>query len=1096
MRFLFPRIACASESKSSPFPLTAALLCLISGIAFAQQSTVQGLVTDSSGAAAPGAVVTITNVGTRATQTTQSNSTGFYTVPFLPPGTYSIRAELSGFAPQTRNNVKVDVNAIVRTDFKLEVGAVEQAISVSAAAALLNTETTSVGQVIDNTRVVELPLNGRNYLQLAQLTNGVAPTSGSRTESKGSFSALGARAYQMNVLLDGVDNNSRAEGGQLGYEAQAVTPSVDAVQEFKVVTNNNSAEYGYRMGGTVVVQTKSGGNEFHGSAYEFLRNDVTAANNFFANKAGQPRGIYKRNQFGGTLGGRIIKDRTFFFGSYEGTRERVGRNFTSTVPTPARLSGVFTDSDARPIYDPATTRNVAGRWVRDLFPNATVPSSRFDPIVKQVLGWYPTPNQPGNVNNYFFAPSAASDTDQYDFRLDHTLSNAHRAFFRYSRRDLRNLDPGSLPLPGDGGQWQTASVLGNSYVGNLTSVLSTSMSNEFRFGLTTADSLLDFPWDYNYNEQLGIKGIPPMGKANDHGGVLFAISGYRSLGSRAFWPNDNDMKVYHLADHLTRVQGRHLLKMGVEYRQEAGLRNAGRYARGQMSFNADFSQDPNNRARTGDALVDFLLGSASGGNFGSTSGIAPRTKNLSFYFQDDWKFNNRLTLNLGLRWDRLGRTSFANLDEFPVGRFVLGPPGTTDFTLLRPKNSRDNGTQEDNNNFAPRIGIAYQATRSTVVRTGYGLFFAVADSAAQVAAWDNGPPDFSEFTFPTDRLVQPALVVSNGFPPGLLPATQVQRNVAIRNVAVDVWPSQYSHQWFFDLQQQIPFDAVVTISYLGTTTRQMVGNRNLNAVTQPGPGTIVARRPYPFFSSITVRHPGFNANYNAFAAKAEKRFSKGLTFLAAYTWSHNIDDGAGTLEDGVGTFRNSNEIRWDRANSEYDRRHNFVGSFVYDLPFGKGRTYGAGWNSLTNALLGGWQIGAILSLRTGEYYSATVSGDPNNAEGTDYADRIRDGNLSGGERTIDRWFDVSAFQVPVGYVWGNAGRNILLGPRDFSLDTKFGKNFYFAEKYRLEFRAEMFNFTNTPSFGLPASVINNPGVGTITSASAPRRIQFALKLVF
>ena len=1077
------------------------LVFLVAGFVttcFGQSAQITGRVTDASDAVIPEVDVTVTNVDTGIRRETVTNEAGYYTVPLLPRGNYRVNVRMAGFRPVIRTGITLDVDQVARIDFVLEIGEVEQTIEVSGAAALLDTETTTVGQIIDNTRIVELPLNGRNYLQLAQLTTGIAPTRGSRTADKGSFSAMGARAYQMNVVLDGVDNNSRAEGGQLGYEAQAVTPSVDAVQEFKVVTNNNSAEYGYRMGGTVVVQTKSGTNAFHGSAYEFLRNDKTAANNFFANRAGAEKQVYKRNQFGGTFGGRIIKDKTFFFGSYEGTRERIGQNATATVPTAARRSGVFSDPDAKPIFDPFTTRKVGSKWIRDPFPGATVPADRFEPIAVKALSWYPLPNLPGATNNHFFSPVETADTDQYDARLDHNFNDSHRAFFRYSHRDFRQLNPGSLPLPADGGLWQTADVIADSYVANWNAVLSPLMNNEFRFGFTRMDSLLDFPWDYNYNEELGIKGVPPMGHANDHGGTLFALTGYANLGSRAYWPNDNDMSVYHISNQFTRVHGRHFFKAGGEFRHEITLRDAGRFARGQMQFNASFSQDPNNRGNTGDGLADFLVGYASGGNLGSTSSVRPLTKNLAFYFQDDWKVSKRLTLNLGARWDRIGKASFTQLDRHPVGHFVLGPPGTTEFQLLRPKGPGDSGLREDNNNFAPRVGIAFQATDSTVIRTGYGVFYGAPDSSTQVAGWDNGPPDFSEFSFPTDRLVQPGLILSAGFPGGLLPAKEVQKNVTIRTVVTDLIPNQYAHQWFFDIQRRLPFDMVGTLSYLGSSTRQMIWNRNMNAVTDPGPGSIASRRPWPFFSGITIRHPGGDANYNAFAAKGEKRFSKGLTFLASYTWSHNIDDGAGTLSDGTagGGWRNSNQIGWDRANSAYDRRHIFSGSFVYDLPFGKGRQWGAGWSPAANAVLGGWQLGGILTLRSGEYFTPIISGNPNNADGEDYANRIGDGNLSRSERTIDRWFDVGAFEVPTGYVWGNSGRNVLIGPPDHWMDLKIGKNFRFAENYRLEFRAEMFNFTNTPSFGNPGSTINSPAAGKITSASAARRIQFGLKLVF
>jgi outer membrane receptor protein involved in Fe transport len=1060
---------------------------------FAQQSTVQGVVTDSSGALIPGVEITVINTGTGVASTTRTNAQGFFSVPFLIPGVYEVRAAAQGFASQTRRNLQLDVNMTARSDFALDVGAVAETIEVSAAAALLNTETTTVGQVIDNRRIVELPLNGRNYLELAQLTTGVVPGRGSRTGDKGNFSALGSRTYQTNILLDGVDNNARASGGQLGFEAQNVTPSVDAVQEFKVVTNNNSAEYGFRMGATVIVQTKSGSNDLHGSAYEFFRNDKLDATNFFANRSGAEKPVFKRNQFGGTLGGRLIKDRTFFFGSYEGTRLRRGESSISTVPTAARRGGDFSDSDALPIFDPATTRREGNRDVRTRFPGNIIPPSRFDPVAKKAIDLYPLPNLPGEVNNYFFAGSFASDTDQYDGRLDHNFNQNHRAFFRYSRRDFAETDPGPLPLPADGGQWTVTDLVSNSYVGNWSAVLSPTVSNELRIGVTDTNSVLDIPWTENLNSSLGITGIPDLGDDNARGSTRFVPTGYSEVGARSFWPNRNNLNLFQIGDHFMKVQGRHVLKTGFEFRHERIFRRAARYARGVMSFNRSFTQDPTSRGNTGDGLADLLLGLASGGNLGNQNGENAITRNYSWYVQDDWKLTNRLTLNLGLRWDRFGPPSFR---DTPVSRFEFDFAAGT-YSIVRPDSEGDCGCEQDNNNFAPRVGLAFQLTPKTVLRSGFGMFYGQPDSISHDGdgRFYNQPPDFTELGFPTDRLYEPALVVSSGFPPGLLPTTEIQQNVTAKTALVYM-PAQYTSQWFFDVQRELPLSTVVTLSYIGSSSKHMVWTRNLNQPLTPAAGAIQQRRPLPFFNAINLRDPGGNANYNAFAVKAEKRFSSGFTFLTSYTWSHAIDDGAGTLDDGVGSRRDHYNIALDRGNSQYDMRHNFVGSFVYDLPFGKGRAFGANWHPVMNAVLGGWQLGGILFLRSGEAFSVTVSGDPANMGTTNYPNRIGEGTLPSSERSIDMWFDTSAFLMPAQYTIGNSGRNILYGPGYRSMDLKIGKNWALRENMRLEYRLEMFNWTNTPNFGNPNGTLNNTQVGRITSASDPRRIQMGMKLVF
>ena len=1061
--------------------------------AWPQQSTIQGIVTDKSEAAVPGARVTVINTATAISQSVVTNEQGFYSVPFLIPGTYSIKVEARGFSATTLSNVPVDVGATVRADVVLEVGKVETTVEISAAAALLNSETTIVGQVIDNRQVVELPLDSRNYLELAMLTPGAAPAEDARSSGAGAFTAAGSKAYHVNITLDGVDNASRTTGGQMGWEAQAVTPSIDALQEFRVVTNNNSAEFGFRMGGTVQVQTKSGTNQYRGTLYEFLRNDKLAANNFFANRAGSAKTPYKRNQFGGTLGGRIIRDKTFFFASFEGRRGRIGEVNTSTVPLPAAKRGDFNGQGLLPIYDPASTRQEGTRWVRDPYPGNVIPRSQFDPVGSKVASWFPDPTMPGLTRNFFYSPVNIADNDQYDGRLDHVFSGSHRGFLRYSRRDYRNLDPGPLPLPADGGMWTTVDLLATSYVANFNSVLSPTFNNEFRFGFTRADSLMDIPWTLN-NKDLGMLSLPDFGRDNDHGVTRFVATNYTDLGSRSFWPNTNFQDVYHISEQVVSIRGRHFVKAGFEFRKERIYRRAARYARGVMNFNGSFTQDPNNRGRTGDSLADMLLGMTNNGTLSNIQGEDIRTRNYALYLQDDIKLLPRLTLNLGVRWDRFGIPSFGSLQKLPVNRIILGPPGSSDVQILRPKDEHDCGGRHANKNFAPRLGFAYQLRRTTVIRSGFGIYYGANEIASNSAVWRSGPPDYAEFTFQTpDRLLQPGLIVSRGFPTDLFPVTTVARNLSIQT-SPTYRPTQYAMQWFFDIQRQLPQNVLLTVSYIGAGSRQGQWNRNLNAVGA-GAGSIASRRPWPYFNDINYYQSGGNTSYNGLAVKAERRFSRGLTFLTSYTWSHMLDDGAGALGEG-GTWRNPHEIRWDRASANYDRRHNLVSSFVYNLPFGRREKWGRSWNRVVDGALGGWQLGGILTFRSGRLFSVTVSGNPANSDGTNYADRLRHGALPADQRSIDRWFDLTAFAVPAQYTYGNGGRNILSSPRFSNQDLKISKNFRVRERTRAELRLEMFNFTNHPNFGKPNSVLQNVEAGKINSASSPRIIQLGVRLSY
>jgi hypothetical protein len=1074
------------------------LLCL-AGSLLGQEASIRGVVTDPAQAMVPGVSVTITNVATGVAHTVQTNDEGFYVVPFLTPGAYRAEASKSGFAAVVKSGINLDVGQAARLDFTLEVGAVSQTVEVSAAATLIDSQSSVVGQVIGNKSIVELPLNGRNYLELAQLTAGVAPARDSRSGGAGAFASVGQHGAQTNISLDGVDNSSRLSGGMLGNQAQIVTPSIDAVQEFKVVTNNNSAEYGFRMGGTVLVTTKPGTNDLHGSLYEFLRNDKLDGANFFA--VGRPKPSYRHNQFGGTIGGPILRNRTFVFGSYEGLRVRQGLSRLTTVPGDAVRRGEFPAT--RTIYDWTTTSEAGpGRFVRQPFANNQIPASRVDPITRKVIDLYPMPNLPGLVNNHFFSPSQQNRSDQVDMRLDHLFTQNHRSFVRWSRREFDIVTPGNLPLPADSG-WQTTSMLAHNVAGNLNSVLSPSINNEFRVGVITSDGAFDLPWKDRLD--LGIPGIPDFGDANARGLPRFQPTGYAQIGSPSFWPNNNDLNVFQITDQLLVIRGRHVLKFGFDFRRENLFRRAARFARGFFNFNGAFSQDPQNRGRTGDAMADFLLGVSTTSTLGNPNGETAVTHNYAGFIQNDWRVTPRLTLNLGVRWEMFGPPSFKNLEETPVSIFKFAY-GSQDYQILRPKDESDCGCERDLNNFAPRIGLAYQVTPRMVVRSGFGVMYGQPDSISFFgdARFQNLPPEFTEITFPTDSLRQPSRIVSQGFPAGLFPATSVLEDVFV-NTADRFIPTQYSMQWFTDIQHELPKDAVLTLSYIGSGTRQLTQLRNLNQPLTPGPGSVKSRSPWPYFGWIMYRQAIGNASYQALTAKVEKRYSQGLSLLAAYTWAHSIDNAVEALNTAGGQeLQDSYDLKRHRANSSFDIRHSFVASPVYDLPFGKGRTW-LNTSGPVDWILGGWQISGILQLRSGPPFTPLVSVDISNTGTTNptggtsnqnHPDRIRNGELPASERSIDRWFDVSAFAIPANYTYGNSGRNILRGPNFRNLDFKIGKNFNIREGKRLEFRCELFNATNTPHFALPAPNVNLATAGRITAAGAPRHIQFGLKFVY
>jgi len=1083
--------------------LALVLLGIASGSAlFGQNSTIQGLVKDGSDSLIPGAAVTITNIETGLRREISTNESGFYSVPTLPVGRYKLTAGMKGFSTAEVEEVKVDVAQVARVDFTLTPGAVTESIRVEATAAMLDSETATVGQVIDNKRIVELPLNGRNYLELARLTAGTAPARGSRPGSEGVFSAGGQHGYQVQVNIDGVDNSATYSGGPIGFEAQAVKPSVDAVGEFRVVTNNLSAEFGNRMGGHVFVNIKSGTNQFHGTAFEFLRNSELDGTNFFANRNGSAKPAYKQNQFGGTVGGPIRKDKTFFFASYEGTRTRLGRSFVSTVPIDEIREGNF--NRIRPIFDPATTVGTAASFTRQQFPNNIIPRNRWDPLFPKLLALYPRPTDNSRIaNNFFYSPSESNDVDVLDLKGDHNINDSNRISVRFSKRARDRFEPGPLPMPADGALATTTVIRTNSIAASWNSTLNASMANEVRFGFTDFPTRFDVPYDKPLFDEYGIKGIPKttFATSNDHGLSRFSPAGYAELGTRSFWPNINNMRTYQFNETLYHNFGKHNIRYGGEFRHENVFRNAARFARGQFAFGREFTANPANRGATGDGMAEFMLGLASGGTIGNETGENLMAKTIAGFVQDDWKITPRLTLNLGVRYDIFYAPTAPDslVSSFELDFANVG--ANARLKQIRPKDGGDCLCENDLNNFAPRIGLAWKATQKTVIRAGVGVIYARADALqTQWARFQNQSPDFIEIGFGTIDRINPRLTLSGGFPAVTLPATEIPGPNSIGITAPSKYlPTQYSQQWFADIQRELPFDTLFTIGYNGNGTRQMLADVNyaIPFNIEPSPIPIANRRLWPFYNNVSRPQAVGNLSYNGMIVKVEKRFSKGLTFLSSYTWSHAIDnsDEAGNSDGGGAGLK-----PWDRSLNRgpalTDVRHNYILSTTWEVPVGRKRAVLGDINRFADLLVGGWQLSGIFSRTSGLPFTVSTSGGITNAGGADRPNRLRDGALPASERTIDRWFDVSAFAVQPQFTYGNSGRNILNGPTLTNLDLSVGKTFTVTERVRLQFRAEAFNATNTPFFGLPGANITGAGVGQITSAGEPRRVQFGLKLLF
>ena len=1091
------------------------LLPLVLGAALlpAQNSAIQGVVTDASSSVVPNATVTITNLDTAVASRATTNTQGLYLFPLLNPGRFKVECSAQGFASQQMPEVRLEVGQTALLDFELKPGALVETINVSASAILINSETSEVGQVIDSKRILEMPLNGRNYLQLALFTAGVQPGggigTGARGRDEGQFSAVGLQMAQNNVLLDGNDNSSRTSGGPLGFEAQQVKPPVDAVAEFKVVTNNMSAEYGYRSGAKVIVSTKSGSNDFHGSAYEFLRNEKLDGTNFFANRSGARKPTYRQNQYGATLGGPVIKNRTFFFGSYQGTRIRTGQSYISTVPSSdIVLRGDFSKQPAvrRNIFDPLTQTGTGASAKRTQFPGNIIPQSRWEPIAKTLINLYPRANVSGvdenAANNHYYGPSDSDDADQYDFRADHSFSDKHRFFARYSLRDQFRNQNGTLPYPVMGGQGQTVDLKAHNIASALSSVLTPTLFNELRYGFSEFDTRFDIPFTENMNSQFGIKNAPgdKFGDGLDHGWTLNSPSGFAQLGARGFWPNVNNLTNYMIQDSLVWQKGKHTLKFGGEIRRSNVYRDAARYRRGVWNFSGAFTSEfPNNgasRSNTGNGLADMLLGYISGGNYGNNQGEDIDNWYYAFFVQDDFKLSSRLTLNLGLRYEVFRKATYPGVADQSVSRYLyegINVPTAAAEKFVYPSADKDCGCSNDLNNWAPRIGLAYSITPKTVLRAGAGLFFGEANSlSTENANFRSGPPKSADIAIQTTP-EKTTYFMKDGFPD--FNNTVVQKGVTVY-VFPDFRPTLYVGQWYFDLQRTLPWDTLLTVGYIGTKGTNIHNIRNINQPITPSATVAANQRLFrPQFSNVSLHENSLNSSYNAMTAKLEKRFSKGLTLLTSFTWAHNIDQGNEDLFDAGGGTVTPWDMSLERASSSLDRRLGYMLSAVYEIPLGKGHSYFT--SGLGDAIFGGWQVGGLFSRYTGMPVPHTINVNNQNLGGAVRGDWVRSPELPASQRTIDHWFDTGFVTASAPGVISNAGRNLVRAPGRTNLDFMMARNFPMPwEGHQVQFRFESFNFTNTANFGAPNAGVGGVNAGKITAAEDPRRIQFALKYVF
>ena len=1061
-------------------------------LAFGQvdAGTITGTVRDASGAVIPGANVTVESVGTGLKFEITAGAQGIYVSPPLRPQDYTVEVRVEGFDPAAKR-FTLEVNQRAVVDFDLNVGAVTEVVEVVDVVPLLQTESATLSNLRTEKTIKDLPLNGRNWAQLILLSAGTQPQD---TMSQGSpitrkrgvtnASVNGSRGNDNNYLIEGISNSENHNG--LGI---LIFPSIDAIQEFRNETSGADAQFGRGGGATVNLTYKSGTREFHGGVYEFLRNEQLDAKNFF-DKAAAPIPPFKQNQYGAFLGGPVFpgaaEHKTFFFVNFEGQRVRQAQTFISSVPTEAFRRGDFSQSRFQ-IFDPTTQQNVDGAFVRDPFPNNTIPGGMIDQVGTNVLNVFPLPNlNSGESDNYLSNPVRSIDGEKFDIKIDHIVSQANNMFFRYSYSDDDLVEPSFLPAPAVGrgpGVPGPADQPVKQVVLSDTHLVSPTKINEFRVGWTRLD-LRSFNPNFgrNVSDDIGIPGSNVAGDDLTSGLAIIRVGGFRDLGGNGFSPAVIVSDNYQFSDTFSIISGRHSIKFGGEFRRLRYNALQSNALRGDMRFNGNFTVNPSSRRGTGLGGADTLLGKPSSAFIRFINGTRGyRRKEIAFHLQDTYKVNDRLTLNLGVRYDNYLGWPWTEVADrqynFIRELGTVARVGSGDVPWR-------SGHPGDNNNFSPRVGIAYKATEKTVFRFGYGLYYSTGqlDTTRNLGA---NPPEFISSNFDNNQFdFAGARPATQGFD---RPAQGVVAGT-LRSIDLDtVIP--YTQQWNATIQQQAGLMSF-TIAYVGSKGTNLQGQTDINQPV-PGTGRVAARRDFPAFGAIRQIQSRYDSTYHSLQLSAERRFANGLGFLTSYTWSKGI----GNLDSQFGTPTDIRNIRRDRGPNGFNAPRRLVTSFMYELPFKA--------NGGLNHVIGGWQVNGILSLYDGFPLRVTSPNTLNCC--TSYPDRIGDGRLPASQQTLQRFFDVDAFIRPGPQQFGNAGRNILFGPGTKNLDFSIFKEFFFSEdrRRRLQFRAEFFNLTNTPQFNNPTTNIGSANAGRIRSAAStitlqriPRHIQFGLKFYF
>ncbi len=1064
-------------------------LYLLPALCLAQtdSGTIRILVSDASASPVPEAKVTLTNVATGVITTRDTGEEGYAIFSPIVRGAYTAQIAKPGFQQTRVTDLLLDIDERKLVRVVLQLSGVTETIDVSAAADIVQSEQGSLGQVIRGSVAVELPLAARRYTDLALLVPGATESTVlTTTRGPGWFVVNGNYQAQNNFIIDGVDNNQGTTNAQ-ALSAQVVQPSPDAISEFKVQTNSYSAEFGRSAGAAINLVIKSGTNQPHGSAWYYNRDTSLAATPWANNLIGAGKPEVKWHQFGGTIGGPILKNKLFYFADYEGFKQSFANAFLVTVPTAAERAGVF----YRAIVDPDT---------KIPYPNNTIPASSFDPLGKKLIDLYPAPNQPGTIaasgqtiNNYGVTRPGTEDTHKSDLKSDYNLSQKDIFSFRWSLFRQNIFRDALFPGPADGANNQGGQFNSNhSFGATWTRTLTPNLINVFRFGYNRTYAAFTNPSiDGPGAAAFGFKNIPAEAIAKGNGGIpQISVSNYNSLGTRNFRPQFQSPELFQVLDSISIVRGPHTMRTGFETRQKNNLFQDLTRTVPNYTFGGRF---------TGESLADLLTGNLQQFDANTQVNVEQLQKAYAGYFQDDWKVSPSLTLNLGLRYEYTtpyyGKKPVQNINFDPKTGQLVYPKDSTDY-LVNP----------DHGNIGPRLGAAWQIKpQKLVLRAGYGMFFSGEDIFGSDINLPLNPPQLIPITLAQIGTGPAPFKLSDPVPNGIF-SNYNTSIISLRAREKDFHAARVQ-QFNVALQYLLPLNSTFEVAYVGNRGNNLQFTYALNQTPFGVDGSVPANRPYPQWTQITTGATRGHSWYNSLQLKLEKQMSRGLYTLASYTYASAIDE-AGSYDAGTQPQYLDN-LAAERGPQSQTARHRFTWTNVYVLPIGRGNRFGDHWNRMVDGFFGGWQLSNILTTRTGLPINVTLAAtgiDPATNKAYTFLNRngggLRPNRVGTANSGIDpktdrlHFLSTSAFQLQALNTPGNSQRNVALGPKLFNVNLSLVKRFTVTEASAIDLRFEAFNAFNTVNFANPNTNFGTAAFGQITSAGDARQVQVAVRYRF